>query len=944
MKSSPTSLASQRVSPSLSRLLNAESYIKRLSILVARVRKTRYESSWGTCDFDLAATRVGNSAVVAPFSLPSLEEMGLSLSPTTPSLPANSLSAATTRAVPSINNKRSSLFAATAGSSGQPPVPASAALVKNRLFDTNRSKEKPKSDVPCRTLPPRAKDFKSPIAVKDTSCPFIHAQDEGHVKANGGMLIFRWETSNKDTVHTPISLNQARQKGPKPIAAAFKQKYTDFAVTEIPLLASRNDTPQPLPRRRADKDFSIPPVPSHVLELFGMPTTRENLFAPVDVQAQLRASASLADVNAKEPTGKAGEKRGGRRKVYIQAIVHKRRLPHAIAVRLLAAALGIKVQSISYAGIKDFIGNTVQHMRFEGVSPAQLLAANRYFERKGIRIVLSNFSYEEAPLLAGQLYGNHFKIVLRDVPQEDLDRLKANVKQVEMSGSLNYYGSQRFSFFGGKDDPIMAVIKGNWLLFAFQFLNFTNRTDLSLKELLQRPLRFPTATINQYRHAVVRRLKALKIEPTVLDRFPSVFKSPPTGYSHHPLSAMKESSAASHRATSQPQLIYAALRSAFFDVQQRDRNMMVQAASSYFWNQVLGARYNALGDAVLEGDIVSVQGTDGVLGIVTALNKHMFTIDDVVLPSFNLSDSGLPENETAAFYHAVCAKYHLSWDHKIPALKGSLQAPPRRMIVRPKDVSIEITEYPTNNDGATSTSAADARPRYNATICFTLTKGSYASVVLSDILSLHECAGMRDTLLRPRPAAEWGVGKRDSKFVRTMEDLYGGHMSDKNDLERLNDKNAHADKTDKDPHASLPISAAQEASALYSHSSDDASFREIAGWSAYHLVRNGVRKRQEAEERRAQLFEHSLGNTLQQDELHRYVGGHSVPMAPNASPRQIMKVMKRRGLGGRILNSQSSSAKKGSHQGARVRRSAMKKSYLLRPSFSLLNVDTWNFK
>eukprot|EP00744_Colponema_vietnamica_P024910 GILI01036460.1.p1 GENE.GILI01036460.1~~GILI01036460.1.p1 ORF type:complete len:391 (-),score=52.21 GILI01036460.1:41-1213(-) len=390
---------------------------------------------------------------------------------------------------------------------------------------------------------------------------------------------------------------------------------------------------------------------------------------------------------------------------------------------------------------------------------------------------------------------------------------------------------------------------------------------------------------------------------------------------------MKDSSSASHRTTSQPQLVLAALRSAFFDIQPRDRNMMVQAVTSFFWNQAVSARYNAFGDAVLEGDVVGVySGDELALGVVTAGNKHMFTIEDVMLPSFTFGHSKLPSNDTAFIYHTVLERYHITWSQKIGALEGSLSSPPRKMIVKPQNVSLAISDCPEGGENSSS--------RFHATVSFVLTKGSYASVVVADILSLQECAGMKDTIFRPRPFAEWNSGKPDKRFVRTMEELYAGKVTE----QEVSDEVVEKEEGEEDKPFELPISAAQSSSEAYAHTETN-PFDEVADWSAYHLVKNGVRKRQEQDERRAQLFEHSLGSSLQHGELNRYIGGHNIPIAPNASARIVAKAMKKRG---KLRKAATISS--GPHQGARVRRSAMKKSYLLRPSYSLLNADTWNFK
>ena len=49
-----------------------------------------------------------------------------------------------------------------------------------------------------------------------------------------------------------------------------------------------------------------------------------------------------------------------------------------------------------------------------------------------------------SPLQPGQLQGNHFTVLLRELPLAMQDIFKAVVAEVHTVGFVNYYGSQRF--------------------------------------------------------------------------------------------------------------------------------------------------------------------------------------------------------------------------------------------------------------------------------------------------------------------------------------------------------------------------------------------------------------------------------------------------------------------------------------------------------------------
>lgn len=75
--------------------------------------------------------------------------------------------------------------------------------------------------------------------------------------------------------------------------------------------------------------------------------------------------------------------------------------------------------------------------------------------------------------MAGDHFGNHFHIVLRDVvasPGIIYDAMST----FHTFGFPNYYGCQRFSWFGGVNDAAFAMLRNDWLVFAFTFLNYTD--------------------------------------------------------------------------------------------------------------------------------------------------------------------------------------------------------------------------------------------------------------------------------------------------------------------------------------------------------------------------------------------------------------------------------------------------------------------------------------
>jgi len=82
---------------------------------------------------------------------------------------------------------------------------------------------------------------------------------------------------------------------------------------------------------------------------------------------------------------------------------------------------------------------------------------------KGIRV--GDFTYETAPLKLGELNGNRFTVVLRDVNPTEPEVLKDAVKTLSTHGFLNYFGMQRFGTTSvGTHIVGLSLLQANWEL------------------------------------------------------------------------------------------------------------------------------------------------------------------------------------------------------------------------------------------------------------------------------------------------------------------------------------------------------------------------------------------------------------------------------------------------------------------------------------------------
>jgi tRNA pseudouridine13 synthase len=121
-------------------------------------------------------------------------------------------------------------------------------------------------------------------------------------------------------------------------------------------------------------------------------------------------------------------------------VVEKYNQETLAVVLKLAKFLQISSKNIGFAGLKDKRAVTVQQISISGVDPSALIN----FQSPGVYL---NRIQPGKPLQLGNLNGNHFNIIVRQLT-DSVDWLKEKVEQIKMqiqnSAIPNYYGPQRF--------------------------------------------------------------------------------------------------------------------------------------------------------------------------------------------------------------------------------------------------------------------------------------------------------------------------------------------------------------------------------------------------------------------------------------------------------------------------------------------------------------------
>lgn len=122
--------------------------------------------------------------------------------------------------------------------------------------------------------------------------------------------------------------------------------------------------------------------------------------------------------------------------VYVE--LRKRRLSTQDLVRRVAEAAAVDSRDIGYAGLKDKHAVTTQWLSL----PGRAKPASQWTLPSGIEVVRE--SRHNNKLRTGHLKGNRFRITLRGVASDGLERAEAIVRELERRGVPNYFGAQRF--------------------------------------------------------------------------------------------------------------------------------------------------------------------------------------------------------------------------------------------------------------------------------------------------------------------------------------------------------------------------------------------------------------------------------------------------------------------------------------------------------------------
>lgn len=335
---------------------------------------------------------------------------------------------------------------------------------------------------------------------------------------------------------------------------------------------------------------------------------------------------------------------------YCHFVLYKENKDTMDAINVLSRYLRVKPNIFSYMGTKDKRAITVQEIAVLKITAQRLAHLNKCL----MNFKLGNFSYQKNPLKLGELQGNHFTVVLRNITGTD-DQVQQAMNSLKEIGFINYYGMQRFGTTAVPTYQVgRAILQNSW----------TEVMDLILKPRSGAEKGYLVKCREEWAKtkdpaAALRKLPVKRCVEGQLLR----------GLSKY---GMKN------------------IVSAFGIIPRNNRLMYIHSYQSYVWNNMVSKRIEDYGLKPVPGDLVLKGAT---ASYIEEDDVNNYSIHDVVMPLPGF-DVIYPKHKIQEAYREMLTADNLDIDNMRHKIRDySLSGAYRKIIIRPQNVSWEVVAY-----------------------------------------------------------------------------------------------------------------------------------------------------------------------------------------------------------------------------------------------------------
>ena len=394
-------------------------------------------------------------------------------------------------------------------------------------------------------------------------------------------------------------------------------------------------------------------------------------------------------------------------------VMKKRQVEHLSAINNIVSVLRCRQSDVGLAGIKDMMGVTYQFCTLRNVNPRRARDANKKLRTKGME--LGNFERVDFALNQGDLLGNKFELIARDIKSVILHigpdgkvleefafcqphQIEERVKALRRTGFVNFYGEQRVGFAG---DELTIGVRPFDIGRAMLQNDFSKAIDLLMRG------RIKGRGDDFVETEEIRKARALWKE-TGGNNPSAVLKAIPRGFLDRERSVLK---GLKRYGTDQP---LAALRCLHHGV----RMFYINSYQSLCWNKMATERIKRLGPQPAVGDLYQEDGQTREVKVVTDPSKVTLGMIVLPLPGYDVE---YPSNEIGELYRTMLAADGVEF--KKDAVPEATARGAYRNLVAPAN-NLAVSFLDTREDGAVG----------NARFSFELQSGSYATMLLRELM------------------------------------------------------------------------------------------------------------------------------------------------------------------------------------------------------------------